>query len=356
MFGLSPLPPHFHAAVRDVDAKRPEARMAAAERLGRAEGAEERAAALAGLSRLAQDKHAGVRATALASLGLIGDESQLDVVLAAFSDAFAEVREFAALAAGQIGGDRAIAALQAALNHESAEVRFQAVSALSELDPEHVATDLVRMLQDADAEVRAQAVASISSLEAPHLSGHLASALSDAAPQVRFEAAVALASLGDGRGEEVLLDALSQGECVPEAAEALSRLGCQKAREPLAKIALAWFAAPHLRALTAAALIRLGDPRGLPALRRVLHGLRSDARSYAVELARDLGEISLVEDLTRLASRPRGTDLLTLIDALGTYASTSPAAQTALEKLAARNDPIGQAARETASRVRPVPA
>ncbi len=352
MFGLSPLPPHFHAALRDVDAKRHDARMAAAERLGRAEGELERTSALPGLVRLAKDKHAGVRAAALAGIGLLGDEAQLEVALTALADPFAEVREFAALAVGQIGGPLALAALRSALSHEGAEVRFQAVSALIELDPEHAAPDLVRMLEDQDSEVRAQAVAGLSSLEAPHLAGHLAGALKDAAQGVRFEAAIALAAIGDKRGEDVLLAALSQGERVAEAAEGLSRLGCQRACEPLAKIALSWFAAPDLRALTAAALIRLGDERGLPALRRVLHGLRSDARSYAIELARDLGENSLVTDLIRLASRPRGADLLTLIDALGSYAGRSPEAQTALEKLAARKDPIGQAARETATRAR----
>jgi hypothetical protein len=85
-------------------------------------------------------------------------------------------------------------------------------------------------------------------------------------------------------------------------------------------------------------------------MRRVLHGLRSDARSYAVELTRDLGVSDFAEDLAKLAQRPRGTDLMTLVDALGNYAESSPLARQALQKLAARTDPVGHAARELVQR------
>lgn len=350
MFGLPPLPPHFSAALRDVDAKRPESRMAAAERLGRAEGDEERSAALPGLARLARDVHGGVRATALAGLGLLGDESQLEVVVSGLHDPLPEVREFAALALGQIGGERALPALKDALQHEGAEVRFHAATALAELDPENAAPLLLGLLGDVDQAVRAQAVTALASLDEPHLMGHLARALEDESANVRLEAALALAGRADPRGERVLLAALERGERIGEVADALARVGCKQAREPLAKIALSWLGAPEMRAATGAALTRLGDPRGVPAVRRVLHGLRSDARSFAVELTRDLGVNDFAEDLVKLAQRPRGADLMTLVDALGSYASSSPQARQALERLAARTDAVGHAARELVQR------
>jgi len=353
VFGLPPLPPHFHAAVRDVEAKRPESRMAAAARLGRAEGDEERRAALSGLTRLAKDAHAGVRATAMAGLGALGEESVLDVVLPGLEDPFPEVREFAALALGQIGGPRALEALKGALHHRAAEVRFHAATAVAELDPEHAAPLLIALLEDQDPEVRASVVSALASLDEAHHAGHLAHALDDAVQSVRLEAALALAHRRDARGEAVLLEALSRGERVLEVAERLAAIQSKRASEPLAKIALSWLGPPEARAAAGAALTRLGDPRGVRALRRVLHGLRSDARSYAVELTRDLDVIDFVEDLVKLARRPRGADLLTVVDALGRYAPDSAPARAALERLAARDDAAGHAARELAQRPGP---
>ena len=154
---LPPLALKFEAALRDVTAVKPESRMAAAERLGRAEG-EQRQRALDGLTRLARDAHPGVRATALAAIGLVGGEDELDVVIAGVADEAAEVREFAMLAAAQIGGDRALACLHKALSSRSPEVRFQAVAGVAELAPERAAQWLLPLLDDRDAEVRAQVV------------------------------------------------------------------------------------------------------------------------------------------------------------------------------------------------------
>jgi hypothetical protein len=90
-------------------------------------------------------------------------------------------------------------------------------------------------------------------------------------------------------------------------------------------------------------LIRLGDERGVDALRRVLRGLRSEARSYAVHLAGEAGAVALVPDLLRFIDRPRGVDPFTLVGALAALAS--PEARQGLQRLAARQDEIGEAAR-----------
>lgn len=343
-FLLSPLPPTFEAALRDVHGKKPESRVAAAERLGRADDAE-RERALTGLRELVGDAHPSVRATAISSIGALEAQDALDVVLAAFDDSAPEVRELAALSAAKIGGQQAIAALREALQSEAPELRFQAVSAVAELAPEHAQHDLLPLLSDADPEVRAQAIGGLSSLDASHLAGHFAGALSDEAIAVRLEAALALAALGDKRAEPVLLQALPTRERLREVTSALAAIGSKAALEPLASMAAGFFTSSYVRATAGAALARLGDERGQRALRRVLTGFDSDARSYAVELVRETQSSALVPELTRLSVRPRGADLLTVVDALATFAPDIEPARRALTQLAARRDDVGERAR-----------
>lgn len=324
--------------------------MAAAERLGRAD-ASEREEALLGLAQLAGDVHPGVRATALAAIGLVGGEEDLGVVMAALSDHAAEVREFAALAAAQIGGDRALACLEEALKNPAPEVRFQAVAGVAELAPARAAPLLVPLLGDLDAEVRAQVISALANLDEPQLIGHIAGALDDDVPQVRLEAALALAGHDDTRGEKTLLEALDRRQRTGEVGRALARIGCRKAADILHALASAWFAPPHLRAELGAALVELGDPRGTAALRRVLRGIRPDARSYAVDLAREAGAEGVVPELAALARRPRGVDLLTLVEALARFAATFDQARGALTLLAESDDAVGDAARRALAKV-----
>lgn len=340
---LPPLPPKFEAALRDVRARKPESRMAAAERLGRAEG-EELERARAGLRELAGDVHPGVRATALAAIGLVGGEDELDVVLHALLDEAAEVREFATVAAAQIGGERALAGLTKALTSREPEVRFQAVAGIAELAPDAAASLLLPLLDDRDGEVRAQVVSALGALEEPHLIGHLAGALEDDLPDVRLEAALALSAIADPRAEAPLLEALARRARVGEVARALAQLGCKKGNDQLVAIAEGWLTSPILRAELGAALLELGDERGLGPLRRALTGLRPDARSYAVELIRQVGAAALIPELVRLIDRPRGADLLAVVDALATFLVHSAAARSALSRLAQRSDAVGQAA------------
>jgi HEAT repeat protein len=352
---LPPLPPKFEAALRDVRARRPESRVAAAERLGRAEP-EQREQALAGLHSLARDEHPNVRAIAIAALGTLverggpaaaaqADGETLDLVLGAFRDASPEVRELAALAAARIGGERALGALREALQSPSPELRFQAAAAIAELAPERAARDLAPLLSDPDPEVRGQVICGLAGLDAASLSQHFAAALADSSAAVRLEAALALAGRGDKRAEPELLRALAAGERVIEVARALSGLPSRHAVEPLARVARSFFTSPHVRAAVGAALVLMGDLRGAEALRRVLTGLRAEARSYAVDLVRETQARDLVPELLRLAVRPRGADLLTVVDALASFAGSAEPARAALNELAERSDEVGARAR-----------
>lgn len=331
-----------------MHAERPESRVAAAERLGQASD-EEHARALSGLCTLLDDKHPHVRSAALSGLGALGDPAALSKVVGRFEDPVCEVRELAALAASQIGGPEAVEALRGALTSPAPEVRFQAVAGLSEMQPEACEKDLLPLVTDPDPEVRCQVAAALGCLGHAHLSGHLARLAADPDPQVQVEAALALASLGDVRAQPILLSALARKERLIEVADALAHLKCKGSCDSLSKIALAFFTQPHVRAATGAALVRLGDSRGIQALRRVLTGFRPDARSFAVNLVADLDAIELVPELSRLSCRFRGADPFATVHALGRFANRSEEAKKALERTARRSDALGDAAREALS-------
>jgi HEAT repeat protein len=347
---LPSLPPKFSAALRDVHARTHEARLAAAERLGRADG-EEVEPAVDGLLELLSDVHPGVRATALAALGAIGRESELPSIAALLTDQAAEVREIAVVALAQIGGEDAAQCLLEALTSTEPEVRFQAVAGVAELAPERACDHLLPLLGDLDAEVRAQVAAVLGQLDAPHVVGHLAHALEDDIYGVRLDAALALAEYGDARGVPTLREALALRLRVGEAARALAALQVKDSADAIAEIAGSWRCPPDVRAELGAALIELGDARGEQALRKVLKGLRADARSYAVELTGQVDAVALAPELAQLAQRPRGADLLTLVDALSRFAGRAPAAAGALSHLGKRADAVGEAARRALSPV-----
>lgn len=340
---LPPLPPNFEAALRDVHAKGLDARVAAAQRLAQASGAE-RERAVASLAEMLVDEYPSVRSAALIGLAGLAAQQHVPAIAERLEDPSAQVRELATIALVDLGGEPAEAALRKALGHEAPEVRFQAVAGLVELNKERALPEVLPLAQDPDAEVRAQVALAIGSLGAPHLSGHLAGLLEDPASRVRLEAALGLAALGDARGERVLLEALETRERADAAGTALAQLGAKKSVEPIAKIALSWLASAQLRAVLGAALVRLGDARGELALRRVLRGFRADARGLAVELAGEAGADSLAPELVSLVRRPRGIDPLSAVEALGKLASTSQTAERALQGLRSQPGEIGLAA------------
>jgi HEAT repeat protein len=318
--------------------------MAAAERLGAADEAEQ-VEALTGLRALATDPHPTVRATALLGLGQLGQDTDVQCLLAALEDPTAEVREIALLAATRLGRVEIVPALKQALASVHPEVRFQAVAGIAELVPEQAPALLVPMLGDADPEVRGHVVGALAGLDHPRLAGHIARALDDDSAEVQLEAALALADRGDSRGKDVLLATLRERHRSIEVTAALAAIGCQEAREPLFRQGTSLFGNAHARAAAGAALHRLGDPRGIEVLRRALRSFSALARTYAVELVRETDAESLLGELVRLARRPRSVDPLTLADALAHFAPRSSAARAALQALAERGGEAAEVAR-----------
>ncbi|HJL19761.1 MAG TPA: HEAT repeat domain-containing protein [Sandaracinaceae bacterium LLY-WYZ-13_1] len=343
-----PLRPKHGAALRDVDSRDARARAAAAEALGQPPAGHEDEAKEA-LRPLADDPVAGVRAAAIASLGHLADADALDLVLARFEDGDPTVRQVALIAAAEIGDARAGPALRRALSSPHPEVRFQAVASVALLAPDGAVEDLAALADDPDPLVRAHLADALGALEDPRAADALAPMLEDEATEVRRAAGIALGRIGDRRAVAALVETLDDKERCFEAAWALGELGAREAVEPLARVAAAFLKPLAVKAAAGAALVRLGDPRGVPALRGVLTALRSDARSYAVQLVGELELEALASEVAKLAARPRGADPVVVARALRRLAPTSAAAAEALARMEAREDEAGEVARGAVS-------
>lgn len=340
---LPPLPPTFEAALRDVRARRPESRVAAAERLGEAAKGE-RDAAVQGLCSLAADRDARVRAAAVHGLKALGDPRALPEVAQLVDDGDPLVRELAVVALGSMAGDDACQRLRAALRSRHPEVRFQAVTSYVEACAQPQLSAIAPLLRDDDAKVRANALRSLTRFGDDGL-GDLRRALADGDAGVRAEAALGLARLGEAPSADALRGALDDAELLPEALEAIAGHELRSLQEDVARIALSVLKPLPHKVAAARALIRLGDARGVPALRSALRAVRSDARSFAVQVVGELRLRELTPELLRLSHWRRGADPETLVAALHALLPVDPSARKGLQRLSRRRDAAGEQAR-----------
>lgn len=326
---LPSLPPTYEAALRDVEARRPEARVHAAERLGLVQP-EQAARARTALLRLLDDAAPEVRAAAVHALGEHGADAPARALAARVDDADGRVRELAVIALARAGDDvEARHALRRALGIEHAEVRFQAVHSYTERFPDEAAAEVAPLLDDDDAEVRANAARALG--ECPHAdAAALTRALADTSRNVRHEAAVALARMGAPVPTGALMDALGNPDTVVDALDALGNPAHQDAADRIAAMGDALLRPLPVKAAAGRALARMGDPRGIVVLRRVLGAWRTDARNAAVAIIGELALAELAADVARLAEHPRGVDRETLRGTLQALAPHSDVARAAL--------------------------
>jgi HEAT repeat protein len=350
---LPPLPPTFDAALRDVRARSFEARLAAAERLSEPEAGRE-AEALDGLIVMSRDLDARVRAAALRGLKGHDDLRVTDLLIAALDDREPLVREVAAAGLGSAPGERALQAIADALRSEHPEVRFQAIESYLDHAAEPSLEPLLPLLDDPDARVRENASLALDRFGDAAIAP-LQRMLEDPVTSVVEGAALALARLGQSDVAPVLRRMLHDPERTIVALDLLAALGDRESSEPIARIAHALLRPLPLKVAAARALCRLGDARGPDVLRRVLRAWRSDGRSYAAEVIGELRLHALAGELRRLAAAPRGTDPLTLIEALAALAPASDDARAALEIMASRGDGAGQLAAERLAATRADP-
>lgn len=318
---ISPLPPTFDAALRDVRAEQPRFRGKAAARLGEPP-AEYRDDAIRGLLLLAEDSIGVVREAAYESLGALGAIDALPVLLRAFDDVHQGARQAAVLAVGRISPERGAEAAALLLEDSRPEMRFASIWTLSALGPEHAA-QIARGLDDQDAEVRLLALQCLGDLDAARYADSIARLLDDAVDAVRFAAAASLATLGDARGAPTLRVSLKRPEHALPAAIGLGDLADRESHDELTRLAKHRWRSPIVRAAAARALVRLGDPVGSAVIRRLVRSWRIEARQYAVELVGELELTSLVPDVARSLKRSRVAE--------------HPVYETALERLAPRS-------------------
>lgn len=327
---LTPLPPSFDAALRDVNARDPKFRLSAAQALGDAPESR-RDEAARGLVTLCADALGPLRAAAVRSLGRL--ERELPVLLARLDDEHREVRQAAIRAAAELDEDR-LSWLPALAQSDHPDVRFEALDALATHAPSACLEVARALLGDPVDDVRGAAARTLGALDARGSEDAIAALLEDTLDVAR-SAAVALAELQDARGEDVLIAALGDRGWRLEAAEALGAVATAEGRDALAARADAFFGSLLDKAAAAAALARLGDARGEPALHRVLTAWRADGRDYAVQVVGELHLSRLIPALAALARRLRGADPNVLAQALAQFADDQEAS-AALATLHAR--------------------
>lgn len=317
--------------------------------LGQPPTGREREARVA-LAALVKDAEPDVRFAAMASLGRVGDETSMPEIVAGIDDSDGSVREAAVIAVGRIGGPGAHAALRRAAGSEHGEVRFQAPPALVELCGEDARPDVVVLLGDERPTVRANAVRALKDLPPhPPTVTRMTRLLNDEDAEVRLEAALVLAEWDEPRAAAVLRAAIEQPRLSDElmfaVLDGVGKLKDRDAVEPLHRLATAVLRARPVKAAAAAALARIGDPRGAPLLRGFLTGFRGDLRDYVLGVVGALSLTALENDVMALLERPRGVDAASLAAALEGLAPESERARRAVEQALVSESDVGRAIR-----------
>jgi HEAT repeat protein len=186
-----------------------------------------------------EDKEWEVRREAASTLGKLNNLEGLEPLAKALDDLDSDVRDAAALALGKIGSRRAVGPLVLALKDEVTSVRRIAAASLSRIDPDWVSLPETRSaaeglkvaIQDAEPAVRffvAQLLVNLGELGPDAIAGlapedHLASP----AVKRRRMATNLFVAMMDDRDRDVR----------QAAAEALGRLGGDRARQALTRAA-----------------------------------------------------------------------------------------------------------------------
>jgi HEAT repeat protein len=191
------------------------------------------------ITRLLQDQQWEVRREAASALGRLGDPDTFEPLATLLNDEDTDVREAAAMALGRLRDRRGIPCLVMALKDESASVRRIAAASLPRIEPDWVslpetraaAEELKMSIQDSDAAVRffvAQLLVNLGEMSPEALEG--------------FSPEDTMASPADKRqriGTNLFIALLDDRDrdIRQAAAEALGRLGGERARQALTRAA-----------------------------------------------------------------------------------------------------------------------
>ena len=307
MWPFLPLAPGKAAALRDVGARDPHARVRALQALANAahDDVDYRAQAVIAAERALQDPVAGVRSAACVALADLGCGSAQSSMLLMLDDAHGHVRQMALSALGEVGDSRAIARIARLLADPRPEMRYQSLLAFVRLETDN--RERLRVialgLGDADADLRYIAARlleehcrGLCSIDAPRVQALAVQAFADADVAVALAAAFTAARGGHATARDAVLKVTDvgtlRGQAVPKEDEAF-------AVELVGELGLI-AAIPHLRrrafglarrvrdtcAMHATiALARLGQPDGIQAILAALRSADPEMRSRAIVMA-----------------------------------------------------------------------
>lgn len=201
---------------------------------------------------------------------------------------------------------------------------------------------LFEQLEDEDSVVRGKAAERLGDIGGAGVVDAVSKLLGDPDVIVRFKAAVALAYLGDDRGVEALVWALSRTELCFAALQALTRLGSPESLPAVRRFFKRLFLHRLERMQAAAVLHRCGDEEGTGFLKEKLGSKRPEERGFALELWGRLKMPGAYELLTGVLKDPDDAHHLDAARGLGHLGDTR--ALDLLEKLAGQQRDLELAA------------
>lgn len=222
MFGPTPLPRTFEAALRDLASEDARVRASAFADLARYEFHDEprRSRALAAIERgLLRDEDVRVRAAAVEAAAEWRASELVPSLLMAVEDDFPFVGELAVRTLGELADVRATPKLRRLLEDERPELRFQAIGAWCKLphegDTERYGPVLDRMRSETNRKVMLMALRVLDERAegesfgdaAGAVEGFLRAALEH--PETALLAGIVLAKRGDGEGRRVVVGRLN---------------------------------------------------------------------------------------------------------------------------------------------------
>jgi HEAT repeat protein len=325
----------------------PQARIAAAELLGRIGDRRATAALVTALS----DTEADVAAAAAAALGGVGDPGALDGLVGLFGHPSATVRRAAIAAINAIGADGTANRVRAASSSDDPRVRESAVRVAGYFGFEDAVPAIIAALDDATEDVRRAAIEQVPVLDQCDAAGILTVALAKETPRNRAAAAHALRQVDDPRTGAALREALGDPDVWVRYYAALSlgqlHFGAGYA-EDLAQLAR-HDPATHVRI---AAITSLGMLSPQLAARAATDLLDDPDDDLAIAAVKVLGSIPRAEAYALLERAVRSTRPVLQLAVVRAFASRpSPEAVEALA-WAARVDDVASLAYEAIDSLR----
>lgn len=283
----------FTAALRDIHSDKPKVRVAAADKLGDADGEEERTQAFEALAAVIGDARPEVRTTACLALAALGRHDAWEIIALCLSDQVPETRQAAAIALGTLGAKDSFPALAEALAEGPNDLRFQAASSMVEVDARAAYKPLLNALDECeDSEVLGAIALGLGAIGNKECVEKIAPLLDQSSSQTRLDAAYALAQLGDLRAKAPLAAALPAKEGGWDAVCALEELG-PSSSEPLLAFLVSGKGEVQVRLRAASALLALDQEGQDLAHNTLTGGLRErkyELRALAVQLLEEHGD------------------------------------------------------------------